>query len=647
MISVKLPDGRTINVDTNDPKKAAEAGRRYIALGDARKRAATTPGQVRAVSRGATLNLSSLLDAGSAAAETAVGNAVKGFQGKKPSYGPREAFDAVRTAEGEAARQFSAAHPAQDLGLGLTGGLLMPGGSALARFIGPAKGLIGTAKAVGKGAAVGGALGAVAGGAGADPGGVRSGAIRGAQAGALVGGAAPAAVKVAGRAVNNPATRTVARAANRVTGGRLLNAQSEAAARMREALTKDGLDAPKIRTAMNEWLKTGASSPVLMDMAGENTRALIRGAAMKPGPARAAAVQYGNQVAADLQPEVIRRTRQLTPDRRPAQQVVDDLTEQRGTMADTDYPAAYATPVQPTEETMLALEGAPGRAAMQRARSAAEAQMRPERMAEIDRLMSGEDVPELSAGTLDRIRIAMGERAQQAARRGANDMRSGLVRRTGMIDDSLDAVDELQPARDAYRSMSGQIEGVDQGGTILNELPDEFAAMFPREMGPPRNIQTGQIGAARAIEGAVGRPKGDATGLLNRLTSSTNARRNLETLWGPDEAARYQDAIGNEVDRVNNARFINPNVGSQTAGRLADETLVEMPPMSKTGMLLGAVRAIQRGATLTDAEREQIVKLGLSGNLPPQAQSLLKVLSPYLGGAVAVPAAAYAGERFQ
>ena len=69
--------------------------------------------------------------------------------------------------------------------------------------------------------------------------------------------------------------------------------------------------------------------------------------------------------------------------------------------------------------------------------------------------------------------------------------------------------------------------------------------------------------------------------------------------------------------------------------------------MSKTGMLLGAVRAIQRGVGLTDAEREQIVKLGLSGNLPPQAQSLLKVLSPYLGGAVAVPAAAYAGERFQ
>lgn len=644
MISVKLPDGRTINVDTDDPKKAAEAGRRYIALGDARKRAATTPGQVRALSRGATLNLSSLLDAGSAAAETAVGNAVKGFQGKKPSYGPREAFDAVRTAEGEAARQFSAAHPAQDLGLGLTGGLLMPGGSALARFIGPARGLLGTAKAVGKGAAVGGALGAVAGGAGADPGGVRSGAIRGAQAGALVGGAAPAAVKVAGRAVNNPATRTVARAANRVSGGRLLNAQSEAAARMREALTKDGLDAPKIRTAMNEWLKTGASSPVLMDLAGENTRALIRGAAMKPGPARAAAVKYGDQVAADLQPEVIRRTRQLTPDRRPAQQVVDDLTEQRGQMASSQYAEPYATPVGPTEATMLALEGGAGRAAMQRARSAAEAQMRPEQVAEIDQLMGGEDLPALSAATLDRIRIAMGERAQQAGRRGANDLRAGLSRRTGFIDESLDSVPGLQEARDAYRGMTRQIEGVDQGAQVMNELPDDFAAMFA---GAQEAIPTAQIGAARAIEGAVGRPTEGATGILNRLSSSTNSGRNLETLFGPEEAARYQEAIGNEVSRLGNARFINPNMDSQTAGRLADEALVEMPPMSKTGMLLGAVRAIQRGATLTDVEREAIVRMGTSGNLPPEQQSLFKMIAPYLGSVAAVPLSAQAGGRFQ
>jgi hypothetical protein len=103
VITVQLPDKRTINVQTDDPQEAARAGRRLLAreailksgMGGGKKETALGAGASGATG-GATLGLSNVLDGGINAGITGVKNLGMRATGQTPTYGMADAYAADR-----------------------------------------------------------------------------------------------------------------------------------------------------------------------------------------------------------------------------------------------------------------------------------------------------------------------------------------------------------------------------------------------------------------------------------------------------------------------------------------------------------------------------------------------------------------------
>lgn len=184
--------------------------------------------------------------------------------------------------------------------------------------------------------------------------------------------------------------------------------------------------------------------------------------------------------------------------------------------------------------------------------------------------------------------------------------------------------------RAALQASQGRIAGavadrgaIEAGRGVMSRPADEHAAAMARAA-DRRSLA--QIGAARELEASIERPAEGATGVLNRIANSNRSERNLAATFGDQPAADYRTAIGNAVEKTQNARFINPNTGAQTAGRLADETLVENIPTSKIGLVKAIISKVRNGVTLTDAERGALVRLatGEAGNVADRVVSRIK-----------------------
>lgn len=571
-----------------------------------------------------TFGADKILSAALAAGATGLDN----LFGEGPGYGMRDAFDATRQAQNEAQEQWSEDQPLQAGLSGLLGALATPGGAQVGKWVAGADtgGLLSsrllptTARAATAGAGSGSVRGLLNSTPGDEVGDtLRGGAIEAATAGVL-----PVAASAATGTV-----RGIGRLLDRGDSG----AGRRAAQRLVEAMQQDGLTPDQIRTGMNEWMRSGVT-PSLLDLAprGGATQRLVRGAAMKAGDASRQAEDYASQVASDLQDNAIGLTRQLTPDRRTSSDLVEQLTQQRRSQGLADYAPVQGERVPVTPEVMSALADAPGRAAMQRARSAAVDNRFTDQVEDLDRLMAGE-AQDIGAGTLDRIRRAMAGRAEDMYRSGrTKDSAPGLFQRADDIDSALNDVEALGPARDNYRLLSRQLEAVEEGGKGLTANPVEFA--FPKDVLPQA-----QVGYREALENAIGRPTEGATGVLNRIGTSTNQRQNLQTVF-PEGADTYRQGIQNLTQQMNNARFVASSSGSQTAGRLADEGLVQMDslPRGPISLITTLIDKVRRGATLTDADRAEIARLGLSqadpSTLPnPRLQGTLVSgrLAPMLG----------------
>lgn len=368
---------------------------------------------------------------------------------------------------------------------------------------------------------------------------------------------------------------------------------------------------------------------------------LLTGAALK-GRAAGAATQYAAETEAALPDNVIARARKLTPDTRPAGVVADELKGTQRSLATEQYAPAYATPVEVTPDVRAAVQDEPGRAAVQRAIRGATARQDYDAAGRLGGLM--DNVPDMpgfnmdrvraaatgangpvTAGDLDRVRIAMGERGEKAMNSSARDVAGGLFGRAKQIDSALDAVPELQPARQTYRAMQGQRNALEEGTGALSAMPDEYEAAIQKALqaetpeGHPTPVSgddiqgMAAIGHRQAITDAVGQPAAGATGVLNKLANSPNQIRNQDVSFGP-QAEDFRDAVSNEMAKVANARHIDPGTNSRTADRLGALMDIEAPkiPHTLSGAILGAVNKLRQGATLTDEERHAIVQMGLA-----------------------------------
>lgn len=731
---IRLPDGRTVTINTNDPQQAAKAARVILAREAMASRLKMSPhgGFDEATNRlvsGATLGLSDVEPAAIAAATTGVKNIGLRLAGKQPTFGAGDAYTAQRLATKADTDAFAKAHPMGSMGLGFLGGLAMPGSEQIANFV--EKGAAGLAsKAPGflqglvrpvltsaaapakvvRGMIAAAPIGAVTGAAEAAPGEELQGAGQGAALAAGTAGILPPALsggarlaRAGGRAVGGT-VGSVVRGGLNLAGLQRGDPTAVATRELAKALRADGATPQQMIAALDQWNKTGASAPAILDIArqlpsgGGNTLRLVTGAAMG-GKGAGAAQQYATDIATALPERATSLVRGFTPETQTAPAMAASLEGRQSSLAEKMYPDAYATPLGGlTPEATSALEGEHGIGAIRQAITAAKARRD---QASVDHLtallkpaeeittgrIGGDEFPlpqhildqikaemptaaksaGLTAGDLDRVRIAMGKRGAAEVAANRSDVGSGLFERAKDLNTVLDAVPELGPARGTYKGIQAQRDALELGGAGLTTPSDEYAPQLTDLTGKAttgdnpypisaENIRgAAGVGYQQAARNAIEAPAAGATGVLNKLARSPRQIANQNVTYDPEIAAKVRAGIENELSRVESARAIDPNLNSRTAGRLDALSAITKPKSTAIGMALDLVNKLREGVALTDDERQAIVHAGIgladpnSGvitHLHPAVQPMLDRLDA-LATLASPQAAAATEERYQ
>jgi hypothetical protein len=450
-------------------------------------------------------------------------------------------------------------------------------------------------------------------------------------AGAMAGAGVPSIARIGVSAANRATTAALGRG--------FLDPTQEATRRLTGAFAADGgLDSALERS--NSFERSGASAPSVLDLGGGNVRRLVRASAGGGGPAETQALSYADRVRSNLQDNVVNRARQLTPEYQgSAAQLGAEMEANQGRLATEQYREPYAQPAAVTREMVSALQGPEGRGAINTAYATARANRDTQAMAELSdlrdvaaaqsgganaatgRFQSLDDaLANLSAGSLDRVRIAMREQAGALAAGGRRGMARGYYGRVNDIDTALDQTPGLTEARDSYRQMQAGRDSLETGANVLKLPSSDYAGQIAElsnrgasgRLGPPDLGRPLQVSARQAITDAVEAPTAGATGALNRIGTSNRATANLAATFGAERGGQFQEAVRNEVARLRNANFVSPESGSQTQLRGADEALVGGIPTSLGSLASKIADKIFRGTQLSPQEREAIVRLGLS-----------------------------------
>lgn len=403
------------------------------------------------------------------------------------------------------------------------------------------------------------------------------------------------------------------------------NALAPLANRVADRLGPDRVNALAPRA---QGFRDNAIDPTMVDAGDDGFRGMVRAASSRQTPGRDAARDFADGRAESMPTRLSMQARRIvSADNRPVDDIVGELTEARGAQARTTYAEPYAQPVRIDPETAQALSGAPGRAALTRARAAAEAFNDTAAMQEIDALAAGQ-AQEVSAATLDRIRQAMSGRAEKLAQNPATRaVGAGVAQRAGMVDSALDNVEGLGPARDAYRQASRQIEATEMGGRFLNANPDDFQGAM-RGLSPEQ-LQAPRAAMARNIEISARTP-GAAPGVARRLYSDPELGNMGRAAMG-DDMDRLSAAARAESQALRNARDVNPRAGSesslnlQDAGGLAGVGQDAMTVMRRP--LTGPLQVIaNRFATrgFNDTEAQQLVKMAID---PSRTDEMIALMS--------------------
>lgn len=441
----------------------------------------------------------------------------------------------------------------------------------------------------------------------------------GAAVGGVTGGALQAAAPLVSRATGaaGRGLNSIVNPSGRVRARGNVTPEMSAASRLSEFVTPESL-------IERQRLIDLGIQPAAMDVLGGTAERLVRTAAGPAGPGAEMAVQGAVQRQANLRPEVMSVTRGLSDDPRSAEAVREGLLDTRSRLADEMYPEAYATPVEVTNDLLAAISDEPGRAALRRARAAAVARQDANQVAEIDGLIAGDTAP-VSAGTIDRVRIAMRGRAQEMQQRpSTRDIAGGLFGREAQIDTALEGVEALAPARAQYRALSGAADVIENRPDIFSTDPQDFRSWV--DTLSPEARDAAIIGVRQDILDTLGRQRNAGSGSLDTLTQAQYSRDNLSALLGPEEAQRYLDSIAARVQGAQRAQRVSPNTNSQTFGRGIDEetlgvaerlgavTDVATGVMGNLGGIartIDRVRDSVRGAIMSPQERAAIVQMGL------------------------------------
>lgn len=323
---------------------------------------------------------------------------------------------------------------------------------------------------------------------------------------------------------------------------------------------------PAVLRQRAEDMQAAGVEPTLIDVGGDKGRRLVRALGVKSESGGEALANNAREVSSTAKPAIMSRTRGLGPNQgQSAEEVAGNLRTARDEAASTQYKTPYETPVSVTSETLKALSDEPGRQALLQARRAAVARMDDNQVAELDSLLgaAGKPPTTVSAGTLDRVRIALRERAKAAVKKDQGAYASGLKQRQSIVDETLDNTPALGAARADYRAKSQALGVLGKDRLDVHSTdPADYGKWLESLSPEARNAN--KVAVRQEILDTLGGQRSSTFGSVDELATSQYARANLKQALGP-EADGYLANLQGRLDQVRNARMVDPNGGSRTA----------------------------------------------------------------------------------
>lgn len=391
--------------------------------------------------------------------------------------------------------------------------------------------------------------------------------------GALIGGAASGALGLVGRA----ATGVAGRIRTAFGGG---NPDEMAERLIARSIHRSGNTLDDVGAR----LQAAGDQPVaLVDVAGRNTQALGATAANTPGRSMDAADEF------------VQGRRMTRPDRLQnlGDQAFgggtgDDIVNQRNALsaqrraeAAPLYDEAFSRPAGMTEPMRAVIDDPVTRAGLARGLEIQRIENTTARARGIPEPNAPDNAIVFDADGTPRITQVPNMRTLDAIKRGLDDIienaRSDV---TGKVQwtERLRAVDNLRrtwvnlldennpayrDARAAWAGPTAQMEATDAGRKAFRTDPDAVAG---RMQAPPDVQDAYRLGAGRAFADAVTDP-GTASGKARLFLENGQMQQRLASILPPDELARLNAGLRQEVDMTAVERAVGPRAGSQT-GRL-------------------------------------------------------------------------------
>jgi hypothetical protein len=611
MIEVELPDGRVVEINTTDPKVAAQAAQRFLASSapkpDKYQQAAveerdalkakgidTGAGLTRRLAQGATFNTADEILAGLTTPLEMI---------KRGTFSPREGYNYAKAREDlimDAARKNTGAlGTVAEIGGGVGSGLAAAGaGLTFGRALAPNAGL-GARSLASAGDAAG--MGALAGaGEGNSIGERFNNALMGGGIGGAVGGFAPGAVALGGAALSPVISNIRART----------NPEGFARTQVARGVVESGQAPVDLARSVGQAAQEGQGMFTLADAMGNAGQRMLSTTTRAPGAARTDVVEFLNQRQAGQGRRVAGSLAEGFQSPQTAAQTEARLTAQRATDADAAYDAvrtgAGRVDVVPALNNLDRNIGtAPGQT-LTAANDSVEAILRPfrERLSRVN--------PD-DFDAVQRIRFDMADAAQNARQSGYGNRARLIGQAMRELDASMETASRgYRQANANFAQASRDIEAVGQGRDAA--MRGRTEDIIPQFQGlQPRGQQAFRAGY---VDPLIQQTQGAAFG--------ANKARPLINDAFADEAAAMapgnplmQRRIGREntMFETRNAALGN----SKTAENLADDAAMGIDP-TLVGQLLsgnwgGALRsALGAGQNM------------LSGNTPQVREQVARIL---------------------
>lgn len=393
-------------------------------------------------------------------------------------------------------------------------------------------------------------------------------------------------------------------------------------------------------TLRAQELRASGVRPTLTDVVGDRGRRVIRAVGVRSEEGGEALANRAAEASASAKPAVMARARRMGPRQgESAEEVAASTARVRDEAANANYRPAYEEPVSVTSETLRALSGDAGRRALRQARRTAEARMDEAQVAEIDALLGatpGSPPTQVSAATLDRVRIALREGAEAASRNSQGSYAGGLRDRMGIVDETLDNVPGLQPARAEYAARSQAIDVLGKGRQdAYSTDPGDYRRWL--ENLSPEAVEANQVALRQELLDTLGSQRAGGFGALDDISTSPYLRENLRAAFGPEEADGLIGEATARLAQARNASYVSPNGGSRTAvlendvGNTAQDVVGVGRSLARGDLIGLAARAADawRRRGISPQQAEELARLAVDPNQTDAAiQAITARLDP-------------------